>query len=190
MFNRFAKIIISKIAKIILEPKEFWVLQKTKNTTQTALLAGYFLPLLLIYAIAVFFGEFFRSSENYSGFAFLKSIREVVLFVGFYFISVYLTNSLIKTLGGRKNIQAVQKLVVYSMTPLLLVSTLTGLFRFLYILGVLSFYCFYIFSIGVNELLELPEQKRSRFIILTSVVNFFTFIIISIILTRTISAYI
>lgn len=189
MANRFSKKIISKVEHVILQPKEFWAAQKNKRTTQAKLLAGYMFPLLLMAAVAVFLGEFFRSSHFYMGFAVLKALREILLFVIQYFLAVFLTNEMIKTFGGEKNLAAVQKLVVYSMTPFLLVSAVTGLFQFLYVLDVLGIYSFYIFWFGAKELLVLPEQKQSSYIILAIVVNFFSFNILSILLSKLLTLY-
>ena len=106
-----------------------------------------------------------------------------------YLIGVYITNELIKTFKGQKDIVSVRKLVLFSMTPFLLVSIVTGLFQFLYVLDILGVYSFYIFWLGANELLDLPKEKKDSYIIITIIVNFFVFSFLSILLSNLLKAY-
>ena len=181
--------IVNKVKEVILNPKAFWKSQKEKEEDLSVLLGAYFLPILLVVVLVVFLGEFFRSAHFYIMFALLKAVREFVLFLLAFFALVYFTNTLIKTFGGEKNIKRVRQLVTYSFTPFLLVSLITGLFPFLYPIDILGVYSFYIFWEGGKELLTLPEQKRDSYLILTIMVNFFVFGILSIFLSKLLTTY-
>ncbi len=181
--------IINEVKEIITNPKAFWISKKEDDSGLVELLTTYILPILFTVSALVFLGEFFKSTHFYMGFAVLKSIREFALILLYFFISVYLTNELIKTFGGKKNIEVVRRLMAYSLTPLLLVSMLTGLFTFLYPLDILGIYSFYIFWLGGKELLEIPEQKKDSFLMITIVVNFFVFAFLSILLSKLLTAY-
>lgn len=182
--------ISGRLKELLVQPKEFWKAQKTLGENRRQLLAGFFFPLLTLASTAVFVGEYFGSTHFYAGFAVAKFFREFLLFTVQYFVSVFLTLELIKTFGGKKNLPVVQKLVVYSLTPFLLVSLISGLFPFLYVLDVLGFYGFYIFWTGVQENLEFPERKESRFILIAILVNFFLFSFFSILFSKLLTAYI
>lgn len=181
--------IINNSKQLIINPKLFWLSKKEDLDSSAKLLLGYFLPIIIIVAIVVFLGEFLRSSEFYMGTALLKSLRIIVLFLLQYFIATFFTNELIKTFGGEKNIKISQNLVVYSLTPFLLVSIVTGLFPFLYVIDILGLYSFYIFWVGVKELLVFPKNKQSSYALITIVVHFFVFSFLSIILSKLITAY-
>ena len=181
--------IINNSKQLLINPKSFWLSKKENLDSPMKLLLGYLLPILLIVAAAVFLGEFFRSSHFYVGTALLKSLRAIVLFLLQYIIAVFFTNELIKTFGGEKNIDISRNLVVYSLTPLLLVSIVTGLFPFLYVIDILGLYSFYIFWVGGKELLVFPDQKRDSYLLITIVVNFFIFSFLSIILSKLLTAY-
>lgn len=181
--------IVENCKTLILNPKSFWVSKKENLESQSQLLIGFFLPLLLTVSVAVFLGEFFRSSHFYIGFALLKSLRVIVLFFLQYFLAVFFTKELMKTFGGEKNIEISRNLVVYSITPFLLVSIITGLFPFLYVIDILGIYSFYIFWIGAKELLVFPDNKISSYTLLTIVVNFFVFSFLSIFLSKLLTAY-
>ena len=181
--------IIAQIKEVILRPKDFWVAKKEKEESAAELLTGYFLPILLVVSLVVFLGEFFRSTHFYIGYAVLKGVREIVLFILEYYLAVFFTTELMKTFGSEKNINVARRLVVYSFTPLLLVSMITGLFPFLYVLDILGLYSFYIFWVGVQELLVFPDQKQNSYAIITIVVNFFVFSFLSIFLSKLLTAY-
>lgn len=181
--------IISKAKEVVLNPKTFWKSQKEKKEELPILLGTYFFPLLLIVVLVVFLGEFFRSYHFYIVFALLKAIRKFVLFTLAFFSTVYFTNTLIKTFGGEKDIKITRQLITYSFTPFLLVSLVTGLFPFLYPLDILGVYSFYIYWIGGKEMLTFPVEKRDSYLILTMVVNFFIFSLLSVILSKLLTVY-
>ncbi len=186
---KFTQKLFLVIRENILDPKEFWKKQKETNENFSVQITGFFIPVLAATGVAVFLGEFFTSSHFYMGYAVMKALRELVLFILQFSISVYLTNELIKTFKGQKDIISVRKLVLYSMTPFLLVSIVTGLFQFLYVLDILGVYSFYIFWLGANELLDLPKEKKDSYIIITIIVNFFVFSFLSILLSNLLKAY-
>lgn len=181
--------IINNIKQLLINPKSFWLSKKENLESQPQLLISFFLPILLLVSVVVFLGEFFKSSHFYIGFALLKSLRIIVLFLLQYLLAVFFTNELMKTFGGNKNILIARNLVVYSMTPFFLVSIITGLFPFLYVIDILGMYSFFIFWVGVKELLTFPENKLSSYTIITIVVNFFVFSFLSIILSELLKAY-
>lgn len=178
-----------KIKEIVISPKTFWKLQKEKDEDLSIVLASYFFPLLLIVVVVVFLGEFLRSAHFYVVFALLKALREFALFTISFFTIVYFSNTLLKSFGGEKSIKRVQQLIAYSFTPFLLVSLVTGLFPFLYAIDVLGLYSLYIFWIGGKELLTLPEQKQDSYLLLTAVVSFLIFSLLSIILSKLLAVY-
>lgn len=167
--------IIGQVKELIVNPNRFWEGKKENEEGRTVVLVSYLLPILLVVALAVFVGEFFRRTDFFIEYPLLKAFREVLLVVIQYFIGVFFTKELMKTFGGAKDVVAARKLVAYSMTPLLLVSIITGLFQFLYVIDILGFYSFYLFGIGAKKLVKLPENKSNSFILITIVVNFFVF---------------
>lgn len=181
--------IINNTKQLLLNPKKFWQEKKEGFDTQKSLLIGYLLPFILLVALAVFLGDLFRRSDFILEIPLLNALQIIVLFTLQYFISVFLTNELIKTFGGEKNINISRNLVAYSMSPLLIIFTVTSIIPFLGILNILGFYGFYIFWIGVQETLVFPENKKSSYTLITIVVNFFVFSFLSIMLSKLLTAY-
>jgi len=190
IMDKTVKNISGRIKILLLNPKEFWRARKLSGENQRQLLARYFFPLIILVSAAVFVGEYISSKHFYASYAVAKSGRTLILFTLQYFISIFFTYELIKPFGGKKDLPVVQKLVVYSLTPFLLVSLISGLFPVLYALNVLGLYGFYIFWVGVQENLDFPERKVSSYILTAILVNFFMFSFLSIFLSKLITAYI
>lgn len=179
---------INLIKLLILKPKKFW--QKQKETKGGgALFFSFLLPIIIIVTISVFVGDFFRRPDFFIQYPLLKSLRTFLLFILMYFIDVFFTNELMKTFGAQKNIQNARKLVIFSMVPFLIVSFVTGLFPFLYILVILGFYSFYVFGVGAKELLTFPENRGQSYILITILVNFFVYGFLSVLLSKLLAAY-
>ena len=181
--------IIGTVKELALHPKEFWKKKKEEKTKASTLFVAYFIPLLVAVALAVFVGEFFKRSDFFIEYPLIKMVREVILFILQYYISVFFTKELMKTFGAEKDADAAKLLVVYSMTPLLLVSIITGLFQGLYPLDILGVASFYLFWIGAKELLTFPDHKENSYILLTILANFFTFSLLSVFLSQFLKAY-
>jgi len=177
------------IKDVIVHPKAFWRSQKELSENQPTLFLGYFFPLVIIVSLGEFLGEFTGNQHFYVGYAALKFLRVIILFTLQYFIAVFMTNELVKPFGGKKNLVDIQKLIVYSLTPFLLSSFISALFPFLYIIDILGLYSFYIFWIGVHELIDFPERNKNRYILNAILVNIFIFGFLSISLSKLLMAY-
>jgi hypothetical protein len=178
----------NKAREAVLKPKDFWEDEKINPTNLKQVFVSFYLPLVLLAGIAEFAGQMLRGSGFYLMFPVMRAMREIILFLLLYIVSVFLSNLLIKAFGGEKNLAVVRKLVIFSLIPVLLVSIVTNLFPFLYVLDVAGFYSFFIFLAGVEEMLVFPERKRNRYILTTLMVNFFAFTFLSIFLSRLLTA--
>jgi len=181
--------LFAEIRELLFKPADFWKKKKETAEESKILWLTHLLPLMLVVGISVFIGEFFQRTDFFIEYPLLKALREIVLYTLTYFLGVTLTNELMKSFGVEKNIDIARKLVVYSMTPLVLISAVTGLFPFLYVLDIVGLYSFYLFWVGAKELLSFPENKDHSYILITIVANFFTFSILSILLSKLLNAY-
>jgi hypothetical protein len=183
------KQIATNLNLVMLRPGEFWKRQKNDENSQYRLLTSYFVPLLICVAIAVFIGELVRSNHLYIVFPLLKSLRKIILITLYYLICVFFTNELMGVFGAEKNKQVARKLVVYSMTPFLLVSVVTGLFPFFYVLDVIVLYSFYIFWLGADELVSLKGRDLKKYAVVNIIVCFTLFSFLSIFLSKLLILY-
>lgn len=170
--------------ELIVNPREFWKTHANSNESFEVLLKRLLLPLLTVVTAAVFLGEFFRSDYFRIWVAVLWALREIALFASLYFAGVYGTNEMIKYFGYEPKIEALKKLVSYSLVPFLLVSAVTGLFPFFYFLDIFGIYGFYIFLMGGRKLLSLPREKRDNLILKIVAANWIVFGLISFTLAK------
>ncbi len=176
--------IYALVQGLILNPRAFWKSHIDTRESQDELFKNLLLPLLAVVCTAVFFGEFFRSDYFRIWVAALWVIREILLFAALYFVGVYGTNEIIKYLGFEEKIEALQKLVAYSLVPFLLISIGTGLFPFFYFLDIFGIYGFYIFLMGGRRLLAFPKEKRDKTILQIIAANWIIFGLLSFALAR------
>ncbi len=179
----------NKIKNLILKPVSFWKNEKLESNGAQQLFTGYFLPLVLLVGAAEFAGQLLKGSGFYLMYPFMLFLREILLFLFMYGFSVFITTQLMKPFGGSCNIAVVRKIVTYSLIPVMLVTTLTNLFPFLYVLQVLGFYSFFIFVAGVEVLFDFPERKRTRYILISILANFFIYSFLSIFLSKLVASF-
>jgi hypothetical protein len=176
--------IYSLSQELIVDPRAFWRSHINTHESQDELFKSLLLPLLAVVSATVFLGEFFRSDYFRIWVAALWVIREIALFASLYFVGVYGTNEIIKYFGFETKIEALQKLVSYSLVPFLLISAVTGLFPFFYFLDIFGIYGFYIFMLGARKLLSVPKENRDGLILKILVANWIVFGLISFTLAK------
>ena len=172
----------SKVQMVLLKPGVFWQKEKVAPTGSRYLMAWYFFPLVLLAGVAEFAGKMLWSSGFYLLFPILRSLREIALFLLLYLISIFISNQLI-------NLFAVKRIVAFSLAPVILISIITNLFPFLYVLDILGFYSFFIFLAGVETLLEFPGKKYIKYILITLFANFFVYSFLSIFLSGLVTSF-
>jgi hypothetical protein len=179
----------SKVQMVLLKPGIFWQKEKVAPTGSKELLAWYFFPIVLLAGIAEFAGKMLWSTGFYLLYPLLRSLREICLYLLLYIFSVLISNQLIKAFGGKKNLYAVKRIIAFSLAPVILVNIVTNLFPFLYVLEILGLYSFFIFLSGVETLLEFPEKKHIKYILIALFANFFLFSFLSILLSKLVTSY-
>src|SRR5690554_922084 len=129
-----------KIKSLIIKPTAFWKNEKLQPNGVHQVFIGHFLPLVILSGAAEFIGQLNKVPGLYLVFPFMHFSRVIIQYVLVYFCSSFITNQMIRPFGGIMDLTAARKLTAYSLMPLMLVSIVTNLFPFFYILDVLSFY--------------------------------------------------
>jgi len=173
--------------QLVIEPKKFWQ-NRVHMAADSNVLVRFFLPLVLIVGVATFLGELLTGSEFLFSLAFARSMRQVVVYMLQFFAASYLTNELLPNFGGEKNLSMVKSVIAYSLFPFLLVSAVTGLFPALYVLGILNLYGVVLFVLGVQICLVLPMETKTRYIVISVVVNLITLALIDLICWKILQA--
>ena len=178
------KQVLSRIAeftlKSITSPHHFWENVVERKAT-IKVFPQFYLPLLIVTVLAGIAGEFLSNPEALLSFSLVYAVKQIIVFLIHFFISVYVINKLLAYAGGKENTESAQMAVGFSMGPIFLVSIITGLFPFLYPVNILGLYGLYLFYCGVPRLFEIPETRIKMFIVAAVLANFFIFASLSII---------
>lgn len=182
------RLLFETCANVLTEPNKFWRGEKEEVKPEDVF-ANYFFPLVLLVGLAVFTGELIKGGEALVSYAVAKSVREVISYILQFYLSVYLLNELLTSVGVAKNKVLVTRLVAYSFLPFLVVSFLTGLFPGLYILNVLGLYGIFLFVQGVKESLRIVPENQNRYTMLALLLIFLIFILLNVFSWKLLQAF-
>jgi hypothetical protein len=177
------KDLISKAIRISLIPSIEWKHIKNEQETPKELMWHFAFPLILFSAIGREIGLFLVAKEvlGYSLNLVLLLLFNLLSWVIIPYLvilfSAYIITFTIPKIGIETDYMRVLKLVVYTFTPLFIVTFfvyLHPLLRILIPIGIYIFivYILYVFWYGVQEMFDISLEKKLRFIIITILIGF------------------
>jgi hypothetical protein len=163
------KELISKALRISLIPSIQWKEIKNEKDTSKELMWNFAFPVILFSAIGRDIGLLFVA-KSVLGYSFNLALLLIIF-------AAYLLNFTLPRLGIETDYLRILKLVVYTFTPLFIVTFfvyLHPLLRILIPIGIYIFiaYTLYVFWYGVQELFDITLEKKLRFIVITILVGF------------------
>ncbi len=177
------KKIVNRVQGVLLKPEATWNEISSEQTSVTLIYKEYLIFLAAIPAISGFLGAIFK------GTAFFQALWWAILFYVFSLGGVWLSVVLVKSIANNfkiKNDQlAAQKLVSYAYTAFFV----AGIFLLippLFWLVISGVYGFYLYALGVPKILDVPQQERVNFTVIT-IFAFIFVLILSFSLTALIS---
>jgi hypothetical protein len=179
---KFKEIFI-KAMRISLLPSIEWKAIRDEQETPKELMWNFAFPIILFSAVGRDIGLFFvaKSVLGYSLNLAILLLFNLISWVLIPYLLImfagYLINFSLPKLGIETDYLRILKLVVYTFTPLFIVTFfvyLHPLLRILIPIGIYVFiaYTLFIFWYGVQELFDFTLEKKLRFIIITIIVGF------------------
>ena len=179
---KFKEIFI-KAMRISLIPSIEWKAIRDEQETPKELMWNFAFPIILFSAVGRDIGLFFVAksvlgySLNLAILLLFNLISWVLIPYLLIMLAGYLMNFSLPKLGIETDYLRILKLVVYTFTPLFIVTFfvyLHPLLRILIPIGIYVFiaYTLFIFWYGVQELFDFTLEKKLRFIIITIIVGF------------------
>jgi hypothetical protein len=170
--------------RISLIPSIEWKAIKDEQETPKELMWNFGFPIILFSALGRDFGLFFVAkavlgySLNLFILMFFNLLSWVVIPYILILFAAYILYYTLPRLGIETDLLRILKLVLYTFTPLLIVTFfvyLHPLLRILIPIGIYIFiaYTLYVFWYGVQELFDISLEKKLRFIVITIAVGFF-----------------
>jgi hypothetical protein len=175
--------VISRVVKISLLPSLQWKVISEEEESNRFLLWEYAFPVILFSSIGRSIGLFF-SVKPVLGFSwqllyvlFFNLVSWVAIPYLLIVIASYLIVFSLPRLGIETSFNRTLKLVLYTFTPLFIITFLVylhPLMRILIPLGIYIFivYTLYIYWYGVQELFKITLEKKIGFIVVTICIAF------------------
>lgn len=181
--------IIERAKKIIIEPKNEWLIINQEEISQSQLIVTYLIPLALIPAVASFIGFGlvgisipFAGTHSSVSWGIKQAIISLLSIVGGAIISAYIIDLLAPSFGAVKNINKALQLVVYSYTP----TMIAGIFLIAPSLSIIStlagIYGLYLLYLGIQPLMQAPNEKALSYFIVSLIAMVFVFVVLTAIL--------
>jgi len=179
---KFKEIFI-KAMRISLIPSIQWKAIRDEQETPKELMWNFAFPIILFSAVGRDIGLFFVAkavlgySLNLAILLLFNLVSWVVIPYLLILFAAYMLNFSLPKLGIETDYLRILKLVVYTFTPLFIVTFfiyLHPLLRILIPIGIYVFiaYTLYVFWYGVQEMFDITLEKKLRFIVITIVVGF------------------
>jgi len=177
------KEIIVKAMRISLIPSVEWKVIKNEKETPKELMWNFAFPIILFSAVGRDIGLFLVAksvlgySLNLAILLLFNLVSWVLIPYLLVMLAAYLLDFSLPKLGIETDYLRVLKLVLYTFTPLFIVTFflyLHPLLRILIPIGIYIFiaYTLYVFWYGVQELFDITLEKKLRFIVITILVGF------------------
>jgi hypothetical protein len=177
------KEIVIKAMRISLIPSIEWKAIKEEQETPKELMWNFAFPIILFSAVGRDIGLFFVAksvlgySLNLTALLLFNLVSWVVIPYLLIMLAASLLNFTLPKLGIETDYLRILKLVVYTFTPLFIVTFfvyLHPLLRILIPIGIYIFiaYTLYVFWYGVQEMFDITLEKKLRFIVITIAFGF------------------
>jgi hypothetical protein len=177
------KELLIKAMRVSLIPSIEWKAIKIEQETPKYLMWNFAFPIILFSAVGRDIGLFFVASAvlGYSLNLVILMLFNLISWVVIPYLLImagaYMLNFSLPKLGIDTDYLRILKLVVYTFTPLFIVTFfvyLHPLLRILIPIGIYVFiaYTFYIFWYGVQEMFDITLEKKLRFIVITIGIGF------------------
>jgi len=166
MWKDFIKI-INRTWNLIIFPRAEWFRISVEKDPH--FFRKYFIFYLVLTTVSYFGGVLVDDSRS----LIMGSVGAVVKGFGMPFmlmvISTYLIYAISPLFDSAKNLALTYKLVIYSLTPFLLVSLVTNFVHQYMWLNLLGFYGAVLLYHGMPDILKTPLQKHTPYIVLSIV---------------------
>jgi len=161
--------LVERAKAIILKPKTEWLVIDRETVPSGDIFTRYAVPLAAIGPVATFIGSqvfgYGVFGSSLMGSLSMAISGFVLSLIGLFIVS-FIADKLAPKFGGVASSRNAFKLVAYSMTA----SWLAGIFNLVPALGflaILGLYSFYLFYVGAAPLMKVPAEKALTYTIVT-----------------------
>ncbi len=150
---------------ILAYPKKTWKALKNVEQSSGKSSKKYFGWSIIIVFFSVALGTILFNSKGGILWieVFTEASRKTLLMIFYYYSSLFWIYEVLRLFKQTPEFGKARKLAVYAMSPVLIMTALTGLFPFLGMVGILGFYSFVLLYIGIQEFFEFEKENAISF---------------------------
>ncbi len=163
------KEIFKWVVLIISQPAKAWEMLSQKEEKDDSVLSRFVYPLIGLLTIAAFLGILLTRKEFDVELALKASIRTLVAAFGGYHLTVYLLNEIWSGLFKReKNVRLWQRFIGYSSSLIFTLNSVLMLIPEFFFLRIFVLYTFYMVWEGAVSYMQINENERLKFVVITT----------------------
>jgi hypothetical protein len=176
--------IYKRINILIIKPEESWNLIKQENKSRKVVVKEFLLPVSILIGICSLLGTLFFSNVDASfslAYVFFNGLISFLIIFLEVYLSSWIITEVATSFTDDVDTDRIFNLVIYSHAPFLITLAITGLFPQLLFIVVLGFFTFYIYWLGIQKMLTIPEDRRMIFFLFSALVMVLIFLLLSVI---------
>lgn len=152
---------------ILVYPKKTWEALKNGQQVSEKSVKSYFLLSVIIIFFSVALGTMLFQSDGGILWieVFTEAFRKTIMMIFFYYSSLFWIYEMLRLFRLKPQFKDARKLAIYSMTPVLIMTGITGLLPFLGMIGILGFYGFVLLYLGIQEFFKIEKETAISFFI-------------------------
>jgi hypothetical protein len=155
--------LMARVQGILLRPAETWMMVQTENTPAGNLFNQYVMKMSAIPAIAGFFGSVFYGEHVFRS-LFWAGLYYILLLISTR-MTVRIMAHIAKSFQVTYTEDSLLQLIAYSSTAFYVAGGFYAIPPF-YWFSVVGLYGFYLFLLGADRLLLIPQEEKGTFIVL------------------------
>jgi len=163
------KKIWERIKAIIANPSAEWEKIVAEPNDQNEIIINYLVPIVALGAITTFIGKASQGDISvYQGF--MLAITYFISMIAGIYISAVIVSELEPGFNVEKDFGGTLKLIVYSATASMVASVIANLHPGLSFIGLFGLYSLYLFWIGMPRILDVAEDKKVGFVLISALI--------------------
>jgi hypothetical protein len=182
--------LINRVKGILFNPKNEWNTIQQEQTSSTAVLTNYLIPLVLIPVVASFIGyglvgrnTLLIGHVGSVSFGIRYAILMLVNMIAGVYLTAFIIDILAPSFSAVKNYNNAFRLVAYAYTPMLVAGIFYILPSLSFIALLASIYGLYLLYIGLKPMMQAPDEKVTGYFIVSLIVLIAVYFVLSAILT-------
>jgi hypothetical protein len=181
--------LVERVKAICLKPKETWIVVKDEQTTVKELFTSYAAILALVPPLAGFIGFSLVGMRMplvgtwrqpvLNGL--VHAVIYYVLSLAGVYVAAYVANWLAPKFNSREDLTGAMKAVVFSYTPVWIVSILNIIPNLSILVTIAGLYSLYIFYLGLPAMMDTPPEKRLGYVVVVIIASIVVMFVVSLI---------